>query len=87
MYTPGGAHTYGSAVRTPNLVMGPSPAVLADAQQLNVRSSWPSVDAGYKFEQYSEYTEFIYDNQTFHDRLGGTYFRGGLEYRTGGWVR
>ncbi len=73
--------------RTPNLLLGPSAEHFYSAQSFDYRSDWPSVSIGYRFDEYSTYSEVIYDDQFSYDSLGGFYYRVGEEYRSGSLVR
>lgn len=71
----------------PNLLLGPSAEHFYIAQTFDYRSDWPSVSIGYRFDEYSTYSEVIYDDQFSYDSLGGFYYRVGQEYRSGSLVR
>ena len=73
--------------RTPNLLLGPTAEHFYIAQTFDYRSDWPSVSNGYRFNEYSTYSEVIYDDQFFHDSLGGFYYRVSEEYRSGSLIR
>ncbi len=66
----------------PNLLLGSSAEHFYIAQTFDYRSDWPSVSIGYRFDEYSTYSEVIYDDQFFYDSLGGSYYRVGQDYRT-----
>ena len=69
-----------------NLVMARAPETAALATRMSVRSDWPSVDHGYRFDDVTYYSTIRYDEQSFYDRYGGLlYVNEGL--RTGVWVR
>jgi hypothetical protein len=71
---------------TPNLVLGSHPADVLVASSLNWRSSWPSVEAGYWFDDTSFFVDVQADQQYQHGRLGG-YYRTTQAVRTGVLVR
>ncbi|MBU0639638.1 MAG: hypothetical protein KKB50_12290 [Planctomycetes bacterium] len=58
-----------------NLALGPSAEHGRVAALFAYRTSWPTVAIGYRFDQISQYTELIYDDQTFYDWHGGGYYR------------
>ncbi|MFQ5806322.1 MAG: hypothetical protein ACE5I3_07725 [Phycisphaerae bacterium] len=71
-----------------NLALGPSRDHAILAEMYAYRSSWPSVPAGYVFDDVSTYTEVNYDDQTFYDwREGGGYTREAISVRTGVLIR
>lgn len=84
---PQGAMMDRRAAAAPNLLLGPSKEHVRIAQMLTWRSDWPSVAVGHRFDESSTYTEVVYDDQFFHDTLGGFYFRVGQEVRSGSVVR
>jgi len=67
-----------------NLVLGPSAEHTWLAGEYASRSSWPSVQTGYVFEDFSAYSELIFDDQSFYDRRdGGSYTRQAVSVRSG----
>lgn len=71
-----------------NLVLGPSPEHTWLAETFAYRSSWPSVESGYSFDDVSTYTEVIYDDQSFYDTpLDGGYTHAAVSVRTGVLIR
>lgn len=66
----------------PNLALGPSAETNLLAEELTVRSSWPSLPTGYVLDDVTEATEVMFDDQSFYDRLGGSFFRAGQSVRT-----
>lgn len=57
------------------------------AQAFAGRSSWPSVEHGYRFDDVQTYTEVIFDDQSFFDREGGGHQYITESVRTGVFVR
>lgn len=72
---------------TPNLALGPIPSVNRLAEQHTLRSSWPSVEGGYYFDDVTDYSISSYDRQFFYDRLGGEHEQLTESVRTGVRVR
>lgn len=71
-----------------NLALGPSRDHGWLAESFAWRSSWPSVQAGYRFDDVSSYMEVIYDDQSYYGGLdGGSYTHEAISVRTGVWVR
>ena len=58
---------------TANLVLGPDADCLATATTFNYRSSWPSIDNGYWFDDESYFTDVQSDDQFYFDRFGAFY--------------
>jgi hypothetical protein len=89
----GCAATNGLVVYAPgrpvaNLALGPSRDHTLVAEAYAYRSSWPSVQSGYVFDDISTYTEVIYDDQSFYDRRdGGGFTREAISVRTGVLIR
>lgn len=75
------------AYRTPNLLLGGSAETLEIAQDFAYRSDWPSTPFGYFFDDLSSFTEVVYDDQAFYDRLGGSFYHHGEQIRTGALLR
>lgn len=71
---------------SPNLVLGPGEDYLWTAIGFNCRSSWPSVDAGYWFDDVTTFSEIELDDQFYYGRYGG-YYRTSQSVRTGVRVR
>ena len=85
LYGPTGTHE-GAGGPAPNLALGPSADHLWVACELTQRSAWPSVDVGYRFDDFSYYSEVQFDNQHYYDRYGA-YYRAAESVRTGVLVR
>lgn len=71
----------------PNLLLGPDRETNLLARELAFRSDWPSVNAGYIFDDTSSFTTYSVDDQTFFDRQGGGYYGASESIRTGVLVR
>ena len=69
--------------RCANLALGPTAEHGHIAELFTRRSTWPSVETGYRFGETSYYTEVNYDDQAFYDRFGGGFHRGSESYRSG----
>jgi hypothetical protein len=85
-----GAVVYAPGPQRPaaNLALGPSRDHVWLAETFAGRSSWPSVRAGYVFDDVSSYTEVIYDDQSYYGGLhGGGYTREAISVRSGVLVR
>ncbi len=71
-----------------NLVLGPMREHVWLAESFAQRSSWPSVQLGYVFDDVSSYTEVIYDDQSFYDSFhGGGYTHEAISVRSAVLVR
>lgn len=78
---------FDDAPRTPNLVLGPTRDHNILGESFSYRSPWPAADAGYRFEDETFYYEQTLDDQYFHDRSGGSFFRISQSLRAGVLVR
>lgn len=81
---------YTSQVNRPvaNLALGAHPEHNWLAEGFTYRSSWPSVEAGYRFNDATHYTQFTYDDQSYYDDFGGgSYTRESIAVRSGVIVR
>lgn len=88
--TPNRGVVYRAAPGRPvaNLALGPTADHTWLAEQYTYRSSWPSVETGYRFDDATDYTQFIRDDQSYYDDFqGGGYSRQSLSVRTGVIVR
>lgn len=65
----------------PNLVLSPWREDLRAAEAFASRSDWPSSSIGYEYETFEESTLFSYDDQSFHDRLGGGLYHSATSVR------
>lgn len=63
-----------------NLALGPSGEHVWLAMGMSYRSSWPSTEAGYRFEDASESVTIEHDTQFYYNRFGG-YYRTGATLR------
>jgi len=70
-----------------NLALGPRGGLPVEAEWFAQRSDWPSVPSGYVFDQVESFTQFLFDDQSFFDRLGGSFFAQSESVRTGVVVR
>lgn len=70
-----------------NLALGPNAWDNRFAETQASRSTWPSINHGYRFNEITSYSQTIFDDQSFYDRLGGGYFQGGQSVRSGVMVR
>ena len=70
-----------------NLALGPTAEHVRLGEAFAYRSAWPSVDAGYRFEDTSFFSQVIFDDQSFYDRLGGGLYHETQTVRTGIMVR
>jgi len=71
-----------------NLALGPTRDHGWLAEMHAGRSSWPSVQSGYLFDDTSSYTEVILDDQSYYDGFdGGGYTREAISIRSGVLVR
>ncbi len=68
---------------TPNLALGPSAEHLYIAQDFTYRLPPLSAPLGYRVDEISHFAITSFDDQSFFDALGGSYYRTGSEYRTG----
>jgi hypothetical protein len=66
-----------------NLSLGRWPEQSRLAEQFTIRSSWPSVEGGYVFDDVTYFSIQSYDRQSFYDRLGGEFDRESDTVRTG----
>ena len=83
----GVVHAWG-ADRVANLALGPTRDHTWLAESFAYRSSWPSVELGYVFDDLSSYTEVIYDDESYYSGLyGGGFTREAVSVRTGVLVR
>lgn len=64
-----------------NLVLGPTPEHARLATELELRDSRRAVILGWQLDDYQQFDEMIYDDQSFSDTLGGYFYRTGLGYR------
>lgn len=65
-----------------NLALGPTSDHTALSQAYTYRSSWPSVRAGYIFDDLSTYTEVIYDDESYISRFNaGSFTREAVSVR------
>jgi hypothetical protein len=60
-----------SAPSHANLAIGRSAQLTERALALAVRSDWPMVENGYRFEEATVYSTVLYDQQLNYDRHGG----------------
>ena len=66
-----------------NLAIGPTSDHTALSQAYTYRSSWPSVRAGYLFDDLSTYTEVIYDDESYISRFNaGSFNREAVSVRS-----
>ena len=73
---------------TANLVLGPTRDHTFLAEVYSYRSSWPSVQSGYLFDDVSTFSEVIYDDQSYYDGFyGGGFTREAVSVRSGVLVR
>lgn len=71
-----------------NLALGPSADHAWLAETMTYRSSWPSVDVGYRFSDVTTYSQFSYDDQAHYDGYyGGGFSRQSVSVRSGVVVR
>ncbi|MCH8804478.1 MAG: hypothetical protein IH986_00120 [Planctomycetes bacterium] len=77
----------GRAIGFPNLALGPTADHARLAEVFATRSSWPSVETGYRLGEVSNFFEVIFDEESFHDRLGGGFYRGRESFRSGVLIR
>ncbi len=61
--------------RVANIALDRDPGLTDLAEQFAERSDWPSVDFGYVTDEIDSSTVFSYDDQSFYDRLGGSFHR------------
>ncbi|MCG3126793.1 MAG: hypothetical protein CHACPFDD_01648 [Phycisphaerae bacterium] len=71
----------------PNLVLGPTAEHARIAALLDERGARRAVISGWRLEDYQQFDELIYDDQSFSDTLGGYFYRTGLGYRRSAIVR
>ena len=82
------AYAPGPARPAANLALGPLPDHTWLAESFAGRSSWPSVQLGYVFDDVSSYTEVIYDDQSYYGGFdGGSFTREAISIRSGVLVR
>ncbi len=62
---------------TPNLVLGPYADTTELAELHAHRSAWPSIPAGYLFDDVSTYNVVIYDDQSYY---APTWYGGGFTH-------
>ena len=78
----------GPARPAANLALGPLPDHTWLAESFAWRSSWPSVESGYVFDDVSSYTEVIFDDQSYYGGFdGGSFTREAISIRSGVLVR
>ena len=74
----------GASRLPPNLALGPSRDHTILSEMHAYRSSWPSVQSGYLFDDVSTYTEVFYDDQSYYGwRDGGGFMREAVSVRSG----
>ena len=73
----------GRVMGLPNLALGPTADHARIAAFMATRSDWPSVETGYRLGEVSEFSEVIFDEESFYDRLGGGFYRGRQSFRRG----
>lgn len=72
--------------RQPNLALGSARDHGRYAQRFNHRSDWPAVDNGYRYNDISSYTEYLYNEQYDYGRHGAIY-SGRHSHRSGVLIR
>lgn len=85
-----GGSVYTAHVNRPiaNLVLSRNPDHNWLAEEFTYRSSWPSVENGYRFDDAINYTQIIFDDQSYYDDSGGGgYTRESFSMRSGLIVR
>ena len=67
-----------------NLALGPLRDHTVLSELHAYRSSWPSVESGYLFDDVSTYTEVLYDDQSYYSPYdGGGFTREAVSVRSG----
>jgi hypothetical protein len=67
---------------TPNLALGANAADARLAELFARRTDWPAVETGYRLDDQSFGTEYIFSDESFYDALGGGFDRGVQSVRT-----
>lgn len=66
----------------PNLALGSAAEHNLIGEALTARTAWPAVEGGYRFDDVSYFSQVIFDDQAFYDRLGGGFFQGNQSVRS-----
>lgn len=72
---------------TANLALGPSAEHNRLAEALGERYGWRDVEQGYVYDDFSVHYRHTYDDQSFYERDGASFYYVGETYRTGVLVR
>ncbi|MDX2200020.1 MAG: hypothetical protein SF069_13750 [Phycisphaerae bacterium] len=71
----------------PNLLYGNRSLAPAVGEAFTARSDWPATDWGYRTQETTYYSTFLWDSQLGFDRFGGSVFQNNNSIRSGVFIR